>query len=197
MKGKFLKNINKTKLMLCVSTVLLLVSAIMFFMPFICYDYGGKHITFSGFDFFMGMVSKEQTVKLEMTRMLLGTTKTKMSAQTIAILSPAGFLLSLLLLVFTPLSIKKKKLNNIFLIGLFFAVWVMVMMSVITVVGRMGLIRGKDIINYYSIGFGIMVMVISVLAASILNIVVALMEDSKKKPVTNKPKANIPPMGWK
>lgn len=197
MKGKFLKDVNITKLMLWVSTVLLLVSAIMFFMPFVFYDYGGKHIGFSGFDFMLGMFSKESTLKMDMVRSLLGTTKTKMSAQVIAILSPVGFLLSLLLLVFTPLSIKKKKLNNIFLIGLFFAVWVMVMMSVISVVGRMGLIRGKEIINYYSVAFGIMVMVASVLISSILNIVVSLMEDAKKKPVTNKPKANVPPMGWR
>lgn len=189
------KKINIVRLMLYISTALILISAVMCFVPFVVHKNSGVITKFAGIDFTKAMFTDEQSVKMEAVRSLLGSSKTKLVARTIAYLCPASLILSVVMCFLTMMSTFYKKLNNIFAVGLFFAVWVVLMMSVISLVGRLAIIKGVYVINNYSVGIGVVVGVACVLTASIINIVAAFMLDAKPKPVSTLPKANIPPMG--
>lgn len=173
-----IKKVNISRLLLYVSVVLIFISVVMYFVPFVKHTepYSLQTTTFSGFDFTKALFSNEQNTKMFATKAFFEMESTKIIAYTIAILGPICFIYSLIMLVLTAMATYHKKLNNIFAVGGFFSVWIVLVLSVLILVGKLSVTIGAHTINNYSIMFGIVLGALSVLSASVLNIFASFME---------------------
>lgn len=172
------KSVNIKLVLLYVAASLILLSALIYFMPLITHTepYSKTTTNFSGFDFTKALFSNEESTKMFATKAFFEMENTKSVAYIIAIGAPVCFLYSIIVFVLTILSTYYKNLNNIFAVSGFFTVWVVLLICVIILVGKMGVTRGDLTINNYSIAFGTFVGAISVLSASTLNIFAKFIE---------------------
>lgn len=166
------KKINIKRLLLYVSAVLILISAIAYFIPFIVHTepYSLSKTYFSGWDFTKALISDDVNTKILATKSLLEMESTKMVAYFIAVVGPICFVYSCVMFLLTLLSTYYEKLNNIFSVGGFFAVWVALFISIIFLVGKLAVTKGDVTINNYAVHFSIIISLISVLSASVINI---------------------------
>lgn len=63
-----------------------------------------------------------------------------------------------------------------FVSGAFFAVWIVLALSVVTLVGSMAVTKGTVVVNNYHLGVGAIVGCVLAVIASIINIVKSLKE---------------------
>ncbi len=189
------KKVNIVRVMLYVSAVLILASIAVSFLPIINYtDPYTKQVTsFTGLDFTKALYMPEYGTKVSAVKSLLESSKAGMVAQTLAILCPVGLAYSVIMFLLTLLATYYKKLNNIFIIGGFFGVWTFYLMTTINVVGRMAVVKGENVLNNYAMGLAVPLGTLCVLTASIINIFMVFVEESKSKPQQNKPTFIPPP----
>ena len=174
-KLKF-KHLNT--ILMYVAILFLVLSVVMYFFPFVTHiDKFSNTITrFSGYDFTRVLSSNEQTSKMYALKSLLSTAKTSLPTQVIAYLGPTCCIFSDVMVVLTLLSRYNKKFNNMFVSGAFFAVWFVLALSVVTLVGSMAVTKGTVVVNNYHLGFGAIVGCVLAVIASIINIVKSLKE---------------------
>lgn len=188
------KKFNMVRIMLYVSAALILVSFIMCFLPIINYTdpYSKLTTSFTGLDFTKALYSNEQTTKMYAAKALLESQKAGTMVHVVAILCPLSLAYSAIMFLLTLLATYHKKLNNIFAVGGFFAVWMVYLIVVLNVVGRMAVVNGETVLNNYAITFVVPLGAVCVLIASVINIIMVFVEDAKSNPQQKKP-THIPP----
>ena len=190
------KKVNIVRIMLYVSAALILASFVMCFLPVVYYTdpYTKLKTAFSGLDLTKALYSSAQGTKMSAAKSLLESSKAGMMAKAMAILCPASLAYSVIMFLLTLLATYNKKLNNIFVIGGFFAVWTIYLMATINMVGRMAVVKGENVLNNYLLGISVPVGTVCVLAASIINIFMVFIEEAKSNQQVKKPTHIPPPM---
>ena len=173
------KKIKVSNVLKYVSLFLIVLSIVAYFFPFITFTSPSsfQQTYYSGFDFTTALISKEQTLRILEVKQFFENELTRITAYVIAIMGPVCCGYSLIVFVLTMLSFFKPGLNNIFVLGGFFVVWIVLAISVVAFVGSMGVTRGEYVLNNYSLNFGIISGVLLVLTASVLNIFANLLAE--------------------
>lgn len=175
-KNNKFKHLNT--ILMYVTIICLLLSVVMYFFPFVVHkdNFSKVVTTFSGYDFTNALFSQEQSTKIFALQSLFASQKTGLPAKVIAYLSPICCVYSIVVVGLTLASKYKKSLNNIFVLGGFFAIWIVMALSVVTLVGSMAVTRGDITLNNYHIGFASMLGCGFAIVASVINIVKSLKE---------------------
>lgn len=165
------KAVNLKRVILYVSASLILLSAVVYFMPLIAHTNPStlNKINFSGFDFTKAIFSQEVSMKMFATQNLFDIEATKSVAYAIAIISPITFIYSLIMFALTIISTYKKQYNNFYVIGGYFMIWVILLICVLFLVSSLAVTKGEITINNYGVAFGMITGLLSAISASILN----------------------------
>ena len=173
------KKLKVSNLLKYISLFLIVLSIVAYFFPFLTFTSPAtfQQTHYSGLDFTTALISNEQTLRILEVKSFFENELTSVTSYVIAIMGPVCCVYSLIVFILTMLSFFKPKLNNIFVLGGFFVVWIVLAISVVAFVGSMGVTRGEFVVNNYSLNFGIALGVLLVLTASVLNIFANLLAE--------------------
>lgn len=163
--------------MLIVSLALLVFSVVAYFMPFV--TYAPKHlssqVSFSGYDFTRVIMGESMGLEYKPLLTLFEDERTMQYANIVAKFGPICVGASAILFIVTTLAIFFPKFNNVFVIGAYLAVVIVLCMAVLAVVGSMTVTQGDKSFNNYMLAWGFMAMVGSAIGASVVNVISNLM----------------------
>ncbi len=166
------KKFNISVLLKCISLVLIALSVLAYFLPFI--TYAPAHLStvthYSGFDFTMAHFGNQAGIKFANIQNFFQAENVGLISKLIAILGLVCTSFSVVVFVLTLLSLFFKKCNNVIVLAFYFVGWVALGFCVVTFVGSMAVTRGELVINNYQINYGIIVSALSVLTSSVFNI---------------------------
>ena len=167
------KKFNIHTLLLVVSAALLVFSVVAYFLPFVIYapNHLSYQTTFSGYDFTRVLAGKASVEDSEILIDLFAGDRTMQYAQAIAYMAPISAGCSVVIFVFTILALFFPKFNNIFAIGGMLAVWIVLGISVVGIVGSMAVTNGAYVFNSYAIGWGLIGGIMAAIVSAVINII--------------------------